>query len=67
MHVYPIIYRVLYIPGGDRRISEPSTGTSTPAAWRRSLDFVVPRYQALRSVENFHMEQGHLQSFISFF
>ena len=23
--VYPIIYRVLYIPGGDRRISEPST------------------------------------------
>ena len=23
--VYPIIYKVLYIPGGDRRISEPST------------------------------------------
>ncbi len=23
--VYPIIYRVSYIPGGDRRISEPST------------------------------------------
>ena len=23
--VYPIIYMVLYIPGGDRRISEPST------------------------------------------
>ena len=23
--VYPIIYRVFYIPGGDRRISEPST------------------------------------------
>jgi len=23
--VYPINYRVLYIPGGDRRISEPST------------------------------------------
>ena len=22
---YPIIYRVLYIPGGDDRISEPST------------------------------------------
>ena len=22
---YPIIYRVLCIPGGDRRISEPST------------------------------------------
>ena len=22
--VYPIIYGVLYIPGGDRRISEPS-------------------------------------------
>ena len=22
---YPIIYRVLYIPGGDRQISEPST------------------------------------------
>ena len=25
--VYPVIYRVLlYIPGGDRRISEPSKG-----------------------------------------
>ena len=24
MLVYPIIYRLLYIPGGDRRISEPS-------------------------------------------
>ena len=23
--VYPIIYKVLYIPSGDRRISEPST------------------------------------------
>ena len=23
--IYPIIYKVLYIPGGDRRISEPST------------------------------------------
>ena len=23
--VYPIVYRVSYIPGGDRRISEPST------------------------------------------
>ena len=23
--VYPIIYKVLYIPGGDRRIPEPST------------------------------------------
>ena len=26
--VYPTIYRVLYIPGGDRRISEPSTVTA---------------------------------------
>ena len=25
IHVYSIIYKVLYIPGGDRRISEPST------------------------------------------
>ena len=23
--VFPIIYKILYIPGGDRRISEPST------------------------------------------
>ena len=23
--VYPIIYNVSYIPGGDRRLSEPST------------------------------------------
>ena len=22
--VYPIVYKILYIPGGDRRISEPS-------------------------------------------
>ena len=27
---YPIIYRVLYIPGGDRRISEPSTVSPPP-------------------------------------
>ena len=30
--VYPIIYKVLYIPGGERRISEPSTVSTSPFA-----------------------------------
>ena len=27
---YPVIYKVLYIPGGDRRSSEPSTTYPSP-------------------------------------
>ena len=42
--VYPIIYKVLYIPGGDRRIFEPSTEphffpcspTQSSMGWHRS-------------------------------
>ena len=30
--VYPIIYKVLYIPSGERRISEPSTVSTLPFA-----------------------------------
>ena len=31
--VYPIVYMVLYISGGDRRISEPSTVSKCMFAW----------------------------------
>jgi len=31
--VYLIIYKVLHIPGGDRRISEPSTNIFPPCSY----------------------------------
>ena len=42
--VYPIIYKVLYIPGGDRRISEPST-----VVWINIKHVLKPLDQHLRS------------------
>ena len=42
--VYPIIYRVLYIPGGDRWISEPST---------------VLNCSIVRSIHTIHIPESH--------
>ena len=41
---YPIIYKVLYIPGGDRRISEPST-----VVWINIKHVLKPLDKHLRS------------------
>ena len=49
LSVYPIIYKVLYMPGGDRRTSEPSTVLTTK---RVRVTITVEAWQSFRDIPN---------------